>query len=476
MIHLQVGGALETAHAERASELAAELAHHFAQGGDLPRAIHHRRSAAETAARRFSFIEAEMHLQQALGLLTTLPATPQRDRDELALQTMVATVRQVTRGYAAPEVSTAFGRALELSHDARDTTAFPVLNGIWTFYAVTGELDRALDLAQRNLEIAEASGDRLMRLVAHQGLWTTHFFRGELAAALRHLDAGEPLYDPDAHRGAALRYGTDPKTAALSYRALVLWATGAVERSVTLAHEAIDQARSLGHPLSLGRAMVFAAWLRHCRREPDACRGEADAALAYCEAQGLPFWVPHALGMRGWALTVAGDLQAGTADLERAFSVWKAIGATCGRTPNDRTLAEAYLRSGRLIEARAQLEHANALIARGERFHEPEIRLLEAELVLAEAGGLDQAAPEARALADALVDVAIDCATRQGARTLELRAVTILGRRAKRGAKSRQVRARLAGLLTSFNEGFDTPDLVDARRLVEQSSHPDDVR
>ena len=44
--------------------------------------------------------------------------------------------------------------------------------------------------------IAEASGDRLMRLEAHHALWTTHFFRGELAAAFQNLETGEPLYDP----------------------------------------------------------------------------------------------------------------------------------------------------------------------------------------------------------------------------------------------------------------------------------------
>jgi hypothetical protein len=49
---------------------------------------------------------------------------------------------------------------------------------------------------------------------------------------------------------------------------------------------------------------------------------------------------------------------------------------------------------------------------------------------------------------------------------LELRAATTLARLRGRGAKGKQARARLADLLASFTEGFDTADLEDARRLL----------
>ena len=113
------------------------------------------------------------------------------------------------------------------------------------------------------------------------------------------------------------------------------------------------------------------------------------------------------------------------------------------------------------------MERSKALVvATGERYYEPEIHRLDAELVLAEAGGADGAPSDARARAEALLDTAIECASRQGARTLELRAMTTLARVCGRGAKGRQARARLADLLARFTEGFDTTDLQDARRLV----------
>ena len=103
--------------------------------------------------------------------------------------------------------------------------------------------------------------------------------------------------------------------------------------------------------------------------------------------------------------------------------------------------------------------------ANGERYYEAEILRLDAELVVTLAGG---APSDARARAEALLHTAVECASRQGARTLELRAMTALARVCGRGVKGRQVRSRLADLLASFTEGFDTADLQEARRQVAE--------
>jgi hypothetical protein len=76
-------------------------------------------------------------------------------------------------------------RALELYGEraARATRIRRAL-GALVVYNLRAELDRALEVAERNRAIAEASHDRLLRLEAHHALWVTHFFRGDLAAAL----------------------------------------------------------------------------------------------------------------------------------------------------------------------------------------------------------------------------------------------------------------------------------------------------
>jgi len=53
-LHLLVAGRLETLYAQRLSEAAPELAHHFEQGGDLVRAAKYRQLPADSAWRRFA--------------------------------------------------------------------------------------------------------------------------------------------------------------------------------------------------------------------------------------------------------------------------------------------------------------------------------------------------------------------------------------------------------------------------------------
>ena len=462
-VHARIGRTLEHAYGAAAAQLAAELAVHFEEGGDPAKAIGYRRGAAQVAAARHAFAEAEAHLEKGLAMLATLPETPERDREELTLQSMVGAIRMSTRGYAAPEVGHAYTRALELSQRAAEgPPPFPILWGIWIYYGVGGELDTALDLAERNREIAYASGDRLLRLESHHGLWTTHFFRGELAAALRHLDAGEPLYEPEDRR-AALVYGQDPKMAALGYRALVTWATGDAERALALATESLDHALALRHPMSVAQAMIFAAWVRLLRREPAECLRGAEAALAYCATNELPFWMPNALELRGWALVELGRDDEGLPEWRRGIDLWNRVRGSLGRTAYDALFAEAQLRAGRLGDARDVLDRCKSLVATsGERYHEPEIDRIGAALVLAEDGGPAKAKARARRASEALLHAELDRARIQGALGFELRAATALARLRPDAASG----ARLRAVVAAFPVGGDGPDLQEARGVL----------
>jgi DNA-binding winged helix-turn-helix (wHTH) protein/predicted ATPase len=443
--HLRIGRALEGSYRERASEVGAELALHFEAGSDPARAARYRRLAAETAARRYGFAEAQVHLEKGLEMLGHLPASPERDREELLLQSALGPVRLAARGYGAPEVQRAYARALELSAGTpQEATAFPILWGLWDFYFVRCELDRALESAERNRVIAEANGDPVMRLEAHHALWATHHFRGEFAAALRHLDDGEPLYDPAESLRYALAYGHDPKVSALSTRSLILWGFGRIDRALEVSREAVELALALGHPMSLALAMTYAAWLRLLRREPLACCEQAEALIALAGENGMPFWVAHGRRLRGWALAEEGSLAQGIDESEQGDAFVTATGAQQGRSYLCAALGAAKARTGHLAEARDLIEQSKALVAAtGERICEPEIHRLDAELVLTEAGGASRASAGTRQRAEELLRSAIECARRQGARTFELRATTSLARLSGRSTKGRETRARL---------------------------------
>ncbi|MEM8963117.1 MAG: AAA family ATPase, partial [Acidobacteriota bacterium] len=71
-LHRRIGHGGEATYGDRASDIAPELAHHFARAGDPGRAIHHLEHAAKLAARRHAAREAIGHLDHALKLANDL--------------------------------------------------------------------------------------------------------------------------------------------------------------------------------------------------------------------------------------------------------------------------------------------------------------------------------------------------------------------------------------------------------------------
>src|SRR5208283_296564 len=59
--------------------------------------------AGEAADARGALKEAEEDFRQALAMLNTLPASPERDARELALVAVLSWLLQRTKGYSAPE-------------------------------------------------------------------------------------------------------------------------------------------------------------------------------------------------------------------------------------------------------------------------------------------------------------------------------------------------------------------------------------
>jgi predicted ATPase len=74
-LHRRIGEREEAGYGEQAREIAAELAVHFEQGRDYPRAVRYLQLAGENAIRRSAHQEALDHLTKGLELLKTLPDT-----------------------------------------------------------------------------------------------------------------------------------------------------------------------------------------------------------------------------------------------------------------------------------------------------------------------------------------------------------------------------------------------------------------
>jgi DNA-binding NtrC family response regulator len=187
------------------------VAQHYTRAGVAAQALPYWRQAGQRALERSANAEAVSHVTQGVQVLRTLPDTPERAQEELALQMDLGVALSVTQGFAAPEAEQAYRRAHVLCQQVGDVARLvPVLYSLWNFYLARADLQTALETAQQLAALAEREQDIVFLMEAHNALGQTRFLRGEMAVARPHLEHGSALYDPQAHRSLALVYGEDP--------------------------------------------------------------------------------------------------------------------------------------------------------------------------------------------------------------------------------------------------------------------------
>src|SRR5262249_12307632 len=151
-LHLRTGERLEQGYAQRAGEIAGELAMHFSEGRDLARAARYHHKAGEIALRQHGYREAADHVTRALDSLKALPDSQERAQRELTRYVILGGALTALKGHAGREVEQAYARARALCEQVDDTPRLlPVLLALGWFYLVRGSQDAARDVGRRLL-------------------------------------------------------------------------------------------------------------------------------------------------------------------------------------------------------------------------------------------------------------------------------------------------------------------------------------
>jgi predicted ATPase len=382
--HQQIGERVEQAYGERTREIAAELAVHFEQGRDYHKAIQYLRRAGVRAAQRTAYVEAVAHLTKGLELLKTLPDTPERARQELALQHALSGPLMVIKGFGVPEVEKVLTRAYELCQQVGETPQlFPALWRLLVFYFNQGEHRTTHELAEQMMGVAQSVQDPYLLSYAHLALgWTSNMF-GELTAMRTHAEQVIVMYDPQQHPRSPF-FMDDPRVSGLSLAAWALWYLGYPDQALQRSQEAQDVAKGLAHPVIRISVLVWAAMFHLTLRREGPRAGElAEAGVALATEQGFPYGVAYGTVARGGALAAQGQVEEGIAQMQQSLAALRAIGTVQGQPRQLAVLAEAYGRAGQVEEGLAVLTEALALVDKtGERYYEAELCRLKGELTL----------------------------------------------------------------------------------------------
>ncbi|QPK64969.1 AAA family ATPase [Methylomonas sp. LL1] len=461
-LHLNVGEWLESAR-KRPEELAAELALHFERGRDWEKAVKYLQLAAGNAVGRHALHEAAQLLRRGLALLEDkLTGSPEYARYGTDLNTLYAMILQAIQGYGVDCLETIYARALSLVNQLGETQRLlRVLWGLWAFHYVRSNLELSLDYARQMQAEAEQAEDTAGLIGAHFALGTTYLNRGELDLALGHAQQCLALYDPDSHRTLFLLYTQDPGVCARYCLGLVVWLKGFPEQAMAVFDDALALAEDLGHPFSLAIALSAVTWQHVDRREPARVLERCEALERLAEEHSFLMWQAMATIMRGWAIAMLGQAEAGIVLIEQGLATWRATGSRWIEPRYLTLLAEAYAMGGRFDEGLKTLDEAFAKTELyGERRYEAEVYLLRGELLL-------QTGNESLEEAESCFQQALTVARGQGAKSLELRAAVGLTRLSRDLDLEDDASKLLGDVYAWFTEGWTTPDLLEAKTLLE---------
>ncbi len=444
----------------------AVLARHFSAASLAEKAAAYFLAAGQRALSVSALPEAGGELEMGLREIDAMPPSSKRDRLELDLRTALGAAKIAYYGWSHPSVSAAYEPAFVLAGKLDDKRALgPILWGLCVHYWCRGEFSKTHHWRVKLEDAVDRSEDSEFSLVRDMTAGCQYFWEADYERAFRYTAHIREIYDERRHASIAAYTNHDPLCFSLHWAgSLLQWIIGYPDRALEMAEEAYQLARRINHPFNSAFALTAG-------QEALIMRGDAERVLRCCDEvqrivdeEGLGDFAQNVLvnNWRGRAYTRMGDYESGYRLTHLATTRWReAEGKICSAL----FWGSEAIALGGLGRTREALELIDAAIAHcratGDRYMEPEVVRVKAELMLAaDASFCDSA--------EALLQEAIQIARDQTAKSWELRAATSLARLWRSQNKRSEARDLLAPIYDWFTEGFDTTDLRDTKALLDE--------
>jgi class 3 adenylate cyclase/tetratricopeptide (TPR) repeat protein len=360
-LHAAAVSAVEDLYAERLDEFAGMAAYHAGAAGDHRKALGYHLKAGRAAESVYALEEALEQFTAALaaGHELGLDAADASVREALASRGLVnfslgrleplrqdlepAMAAAEKAGDAELQVNAAIGllgywrvtdfaKATELIEEtATASEAVPpvprvtALGRLAIQYVNQLRFDRAVEVAEHALEVAESAGDEgaLVRALDAQKL---------VALQTGQLDRLEAL---TGRMRAMLerRLDAEPRDAAyyLSWvmleSAFVPLARGDVDPAIALISEALELTRRIGVRFQEGLFIDALCWAHRAKGDHEPALEFGREAVGLTESQGYMEWESWTRATLGWAMLEAGEVDAAAECLERGLAVGRSARA-----------------------------------------------------------------------------------------------------------------------------------------------------
>jgi predicted ATPase/class 3 adenylate cyclase len=390
-----------------------------------------------------------------LGVISTASRDGSTLDDEVTLRLVVARSLMAVRGYTA-EVEALYNQALELveASGGPPPKRLPVLRSLASFHLYRGELEKTIAIGRKLLVIADEAQDESVAVEGHLLVGPNVAFMGNAREGFEHLEQAIALFDPKRDGLTKLRLGPNPGVAATAVLALLRWLFGYPATADRLAARVIELGHELGHPYSLAYGIFHVAVLDLWSERWEAADGHAAAVLAIAQENDYHVWRAVALAVRGVTESILREPEVGLQTTEQGIALYEDL-----RTPP-------------IFWPLVLGLHGQALVLAGK--YDLSLETMQRAIALAAGQGPTQVgldfvkADAQRGLGDLAGAEATLWAALEASRQFDLRMIALQAARrlVQLPAVERDPYSVLRDVLDSFDEGQDTPLLVDAARLL----------
>ncbi|SKA81993.1 Predicted ATPase [Thiothrix eikelboomii] len=294
--HLRLAKRLQAAYQERSAEIAAKLAYHFEQGGDLSQAIHCLQQASRVASQRFAYHEALQQLEHIIELtqiqtkdgLATLDWLEQRCNLLLASGQLALAIPAYQTLIAASETQ------------SNQHTVRGLLGLAGALFWVNRQ--QCLVTGQGAVALSETLGDAAL---------TTHA-RGKLAHWRSIIEGYRPEYREDYESAMRLAQQTNDPTLKCTHFLLYIYyliITSNYQQATEIALETQQLAKAAGDANSYLGSIFFQAWSYFYLGQWSEMASLIKEALALAEKNAQIHWVTHFQLQQAWLLIHTQDYQ-----------------------------------------------------------------------------------------------------------------------------------------------------------------------
>jgi predicted ATPase/DNA-binding response OmpR family regulator len=382
------------------------------------------------------------------------------DRREMELQAAFGVSRMFTQGNKK-EVEAAYVRGLELADLLRDSQyQLRLLSALHIYLTRSGDFRGALMTGQRCESIAATLDDPPSLMVAGLMSGAAHHFLGNQAMARAKLETAlQPARLPQW--GSFTGLGYDPRVIAIVALARTLWLSGCPDQATKAAKYAIEQAESLGQPLTLGISLVWNAYVFLWTGDWQSAHEIIERLVAHADRHSLGPYQAVGRGLRGELSIKRGDPESGLELVRGCLQTLHESRHLILSTVFASDLAEGLAMVGKFDEALVTVDRAIAQVGdTGDSFDMPEMLRIKGDI-------LSRMTPPQSAQAEDILLQSLDLACRQSALGWRLRTAMCLARLWIEHRAAEAV-ALLVPIYEQFNEGFDTQDVKATRMLIKE--------